>query len=259
MLRKLPPETEVLVFVGNEIKDLRLNIFGLENVYEKLHTIDLSNNHIQTIKGKTFHNVANVTKLILNDNDLYIISKDHHPRMFSNFVNLKELHLRNVFTEKIKAGDYLSNLLQIFENSYLFNLRVLNMENNEISRIDQEEFCSLAVLEELYLAHNHLNDIPLNFSCLKYLKKLDVRNNLIPYLSDQTLKSLDTNKQLEINLTSNPFKCDCRMIKTFEWMLTTSVTLSNKEQLYCFDGHPPNVGKRIFTLHLSNLQCTDTE
>ncbi|KAG8176546.1 hypothetical protein JTE90_013995, partial [Oedothorax gibbosus] len=50
MLRKLPPQTEVLIFVGNEVKDLPLNIFGQEVVYEKLRTIDFSNNHIQSIK-----------------------------------------------------------------------------------------------------------------------------------------------------------------------------------------------------------------
>ncbi|GIY02023.1 uncharacterized protein CEXT_526521 [Caerostris extrusa] len=255
MLRNLPPNTEVLIFVGNEIRDLPLNIFGQETVYEKLHTIDFSDNRIQTIKGRTFHNVANVTKLILNDNDLYIISKDHHPRMFSNFVNLKELHLRNAFTEKIKAGDYLNNLVEIFENSSLNHLRVLNMENNEISGIYQGEFCSLPALEELYLADNHLKDIPLNFSCLNYLKVLDVGNNFIPYLSDKTIKSLEVTKHLKLNLTSNPFECDCRMTQTYHWMKSTSLTLVNREHFYCYDGFPPNIGKTVLSVHPSDLQC----
>lgn len=258
MLRKLPPATEVLIFTGNEVKDLPLNIFNQDIIYEKLHTIDLSNNHIQTIKGKTFHNVANVTKLTLNDNDLYIISKDHHPRMFSNFVNLKELHLRNAFTEKVKAGDYLSNLAQIFENSALNHLKVLNMENNEISNIYHGEFCSLPALEELYLGDNHLKDISLNFSCHKDLKMLDVGNNLISHLSDATLKNLDSiqnSSHLVLNLTANPFRCDCNMVKTFMFVLTAPIAIANTERLICLEGFPPIVGKPLVSVQLNELQC----
>lgn len=257
MLRKLPPETEVLIFVGNEVKDLPLNIFGLDIVYEKLHTIDLSNNHIQTIKGRTFHNVANVTKLILNDNDLYIVFKDLRPRMFSNFVNLEELHLRNAFTEKVKSGDYLNNLAQIFKNSSLNHLKVLNLENNEISGIEPDEFCSLPSLEELHLGFNHLKDIP-RISCLKHLKIFDIGNNLIPHFSDKSLLNLEQVKNythLLINLTDNPFKCDCNMIGTYIWLMTTPMILPNREKLYCSSGFPPIIGKTIATIQLNELQC----
>lgn len=255
MLRKLPPETEVLIFVGNEVKDLPLNIFGLDTAYEKLRTIDFSNNHIQSIKGRTFHNVANVTKLVLNDNDLYIVSKDHHPRMFSNFMHLQELHLRNAFTEKVKAGDYLNNLAEIFENSLLSHLRILNMENNEISGIYRGEFCSLPSLEELYLADNRLKDIPLNFSCLKYLQLLDVGSNYIQYLGDETLKGLDQARDVKINLTANPFRCDCMMVNTYKWMQTAILTIVNPGHLYCYEGYSPNVGKTVMSIRPEDLKC----
>jgi len=257
MLRKLPPETEVLIFVGNEVKDLPLNIFSQDIVYEKLHTIDLSNNHIQTIKGKTFHNVANVTKLILNDNDLYIVAKDHHPRMFSNFVHLQELHLRNAFTEKVKSDDYLTNLEEIFENSTLNQLKVLNMENNEISGLHHEIFCSLPALEELYLGNNHLKDLCLNLTCLKNLKVIDAGSNSIPYFNDSNLKYLENvnNSHLTINLTANPFRCDCNMVKTHIWMLTTPINLLNRERYYCLDGFPPIKGKPVTSVQLDELQC----
>ncbi|XP_054721727.1 phospholipase A2 inhibitor-like [Uloborus diversus] len=258
MLRKLPEETEVLIFVGNEVKDLPLNIFGQEVVYENLHTIDLSNNHIQSIKGRTFHNVANVTKLILNDNDLYIVSKDHHPRMFSNFVNLRELHLKNAFTEKVKASDYLNNLAQIFGNSSLNNLQILNLENNEITQVSYREFCSLPALERLYLGNNRLRDINLNYKCLKYLKELDVGNNLIQYLSDSALKNLGTIKHLKLNLSSNPFKCDCNFVSTYEWIFNTTFTLGNKDLLYCWDGSPALIGKLLSNVQSSELQCPES-
>ncbi|XP_015928228.1 phospholipase A2 inhibitor [Parasteatoda tepidariorum] len=259
MLRKMPPMTEILVFVGNEVKDLPLNIFGQETLYKKLHTIDFSNNHIQTIKGRTFHNVGNVTKLILNDNDLYIVFKDHHPRMFSNFVNLRELHLKNAFTERVKAGDYLNNLVQIFGNSSLKQLRVLNMENNEISGIDPGEFCFLPTLEELYMGNNRLKDLSLSFSCLTHLKFIDVGHNLISKLSDETLQSLETRRSLRLNLTANPFNCDCNLVNTYEWMKTTPLNLIHHDYYYCYDGFPSsNIGQSVMAIAVEDLQCDPT-
>ena len=35
---------------------------------------------LQEIQGKSFHKVGNVKRLILNHNDLYIVSAMHHPR-----------------------------------------------------------------------------------------------------------------------------------------------------------------------------------
>ncbi len=74
------------------------NIFGKMKDYPQLDTIDMSNNNIKEIKGKTYHRVQNVRTLILNHNQLNITGDRNHPRIFSNFINLQSLHLTNAFT-----------------------------------------------------------------------------------------------------------------------------------------------------------------
>lgn len=124
MLENLPSETEVVIFTGyqyqllinncfpvcfhynlktikpsgNNITTMPWNIFGKMKEYPQLDTIDMSNNNIKEIKGKTYHRVQNVRTLILNHNQLNIIGDRNHPRIFSNFINLQSLHLTNAFT-----------------------------------------------------------------------------------------------------------------------------------------------------------------
>ena len=90
-----PDQTEVLIMTGNRFETLPWNVLGVWENHNKLEVIDLSNNGIKEIKGKSFHKLTNVKRLILNHNDLFVVS---NPRVFSNFVNLEELHLTNAFT-----------------------------------------------------------------------------------------------------------------------------------------------------------------
>lgn len=74
---------QVLIFNGNIIKELPWNVFGTLNNFEQLRVVDMSNNCIQEIRGKSYHRVANVERLILNHNQISISSGEpnhHHPR-----------------------------------------------------------------------------------------------------------------------------------------------------------------------------------
>ena len=102
------------------------------NDYPYLDTIDMTNNKIEEIKGKTYHRVGKVKTLILNHNQLDITKEKNHPRIFSNFVNLESLHLTNAFTEGIDSKEYLLALEQIFIGSNLSSLIKLHLEQNEI-------------------------------------------------------------------------------------------------------------------------------
>ena len=115
MLEFLPDETEVLIFNGNNIEYLPNNVLGITQEHELLKVIDLSNNNISEISGKAFHKVRNVEILILNHNDLRISGEESHPRILTNFLNLKELYLTNAFTEVIDSKYYLKDL-QVSKN-----------------------------------------------------------------------------------------------------------------------------------------------
>lgn len=154
MLEQLPSETEVLIFNGNNISQLDWNLFGIWDEHEGLEVVDLTNNNIRGISGKTFHKVfwlhswfgelpslyfvffylqvKNVKRLLLDHNDLIISGPNLHPRLFSNFYNLEELHLTNTFTETVDSRWYLSDLKEILLTSNMTKLRKLHLEQNEI-------------------------------------------------------------------------------------------------------------------------------
>ncbi|XP_067132025.1 trophoblast glycoprotein [Centruroides vittatus] len=258
ILEYMPVDTEVLIFTGNNVLDLPLYIFGRDAKYDKLKIVDLSNNKIQTIKDRTFHGVDNVEKLILNDNDLYLNGKDNQPKMFRHFLNLEELHLRNTFTKKFIWSDhYMENLEKIFMQSRLTNLRILNLEKNEINSIPNRNFfCDLPSLRELRLSDNHLTEFNINIKCLPHLNILDLSHNYISYLNNETLTELELYPQLKINLSENPFRCDCNMIDFFQWISTTEANLISKDLYYCKDGFPPqNIGRPLSNLTTNDLLC----
>lgn len=56
VLAHMPLEVEVLIYTGNVLVQLPWNIFGTINEYPKLRIIDMSNNHINEIRGKIENN-----------------------------------------------------------------------------------------------------------------------------------------------------------------------------------------------------------
>lgn len=242
MLREIPLDTEAVLFTGNYVESLPENIFGDTVNYTKLKLIDMSNNHIKDILGKTFHHVPNVETLILNHNDIRIeYSEDrsfHHPRVFSNFINLKQLHLTNAFADN--TDDHLANdLHDIFDKSNLTQLFKLHLEQNEIRGFkDPKVFCNLPKLTQLYLGNNLISHIDFNsFSCLN-LQFLDLRNNTITEFSDEDLRALDYLKDISqqdmgVDVNGNPLKCSA-LSNFYQWVVGTKVKIHDRDHLQCY-------------------------
>lgn len=253
MLQQLPEETKMLIFTGNHIPVLPLNIFG--NV-SGLTVIDMSNNGIRDIKGRTFHHVSNVERLILNHNNI-LISDDadgnfHHPRVFSNFENLEELHLTNAFADNTDTA-LANDLHDIFVNSNLTKLYKLHLEQNEIKGFrDRNVFCDLPNLHQLYLGENFLPSLNFNVKCLKNLEFLDLQYNNITKFTQSELDSLDQlsypfrKDSLTIDIGGNPFRCDNAISKLYGWLRKSNVTVRNKDSLKCVNSKYGS--KPIFSL-----------
>ncbi|XP_043238170.1 trophoblast glycoprotein-like [Amphibalanus amphitrite] len=259
MLGALPDDTEVLIFTGNFLEVLPTNVFGTMAKFEDLEYIDMSNNGIKEIKGKSFHRVSNVKTLILNHNDLYIVEKKHHPRVFSNFDNLEALHLTNAFTEKVDSKWYMVSLEIIFQGSRLDKLKRLHLEQNEIwSLRDPDTFCKLPSLEGLYLGSNRLYDIDMNLLCLDKLTYIDLEYNSIRRLNHNATSQLDQmvvkNPSFSVKLIGNPFVCDCDIRPFYQWMRTTRVELLRSADYRCFEGRPAS-NENLPILELQTTEC----
>lgn len=245
VLSYMPLQTEVLIFTGNRIVELPPNVFGSINDFPRLAVIDMSNNHIREIRGKAYHHVASVELLVLNHNNLSISAGDdelnhHHPRVFSNFFNLKSLHLTNAFADNTSQA-LSQDLHDIFMNSNLTQLTKLHLEQNEILHFgDRNVFCDLPALRELYLADNLLTEMDFNLICMRRLHFLNLEGNRFKQVSPKELTLLDRlvsmpgrTTDLIMELSRNQFVCDCKLKPLVDWLDHTNVSLRNKERLTC--------------------------
>ncbi|KAJ3640802.1 hypothetical protein Zmor_027342 [Zophobas morio] len=257
MLEQLPEETQMLIFTGNHIPVLEMNVFGDEIDLSGLKVIDMSNNGIREIKGKAFHHVPSVERLILNHNNISISNEDdgnfHHPRVFSNFYNLQELHLTNAFADNTDAA-LANDLHDIFVNSNLNKLYKLHLEQNEIKFFkDENVFCDLPDLHDIYLGDNNIPSLNFNVRCLKKLRYLDLENNNIDKFRQDDLEAFDSlvtqNNKFTLELRGNPFRCDQAIRDLYNWLLQTKVEVREKDHLEC---HQAKYGNK-YILNLKNL------
>jgi len=112
---------------------------------------------------------------------------------------------------------------------------VIYLKTFHIFRDAEEEediFCYLPSLQQLYLGTNELNSIHFKLDCLKYLTYLDLGYNRFRKLDDRTRETLDelakTNPDFQVNFRGNAFICDCRLLETQNWMRNTKTNILGK-------------------------------
>ena len=95
--------------------------------------------------------------------------------MFTNFANLKELHLTNAFSENIDSKYYMDDFQTMIMAALaegVDKLMVLKLGQNELWSIKDEFFCSdmFPALSHLDLSSNQLYDLNFKFECIKNLQ-----------------------------------------------------------------------------------------
>jgi insulin-like growth factor-binding protein complex acid labile subunit len=261
----------------NKISSININgfhgLFGLKRLY-------LTSNELSIVEEKIFQNTKQLAELYLGDNQLIKIERStfsgiENSLLFLNLTNNRLLFIKDFYFKSIKnlADLYLkSNQLSTIEsNSFMNNakLKLLDLSNNCITKVNHKWFASLIILDSLSLDLNVIKKLELNtfpstlskltklnlsvneltelepprlFASLSNLKELYLANNYIRKMS--TLAFFNLNKLGVLDLRSN-------LLETLSDSLTSLKIL---RYLYLSN----NLFKSIFfNPNLENLYCIE--
>ncbi len=149
-------------------------------------------------------------------------------RIFKYIPNIMYLNLKN-------------NFLGVFNNRLTFTrytpkLRSLDISNNRYSSIHFDDLNMLQNLETLIIADNSLGHITFNTTYMISLNYFDISGNKLTSLDHKTQDKLETmarQQNITINLSDNPFICDCNTIHFIRWIQATNTHLLDKENYLC--------------------------
>ncbi|XP_044738944.1 toll-like receptor 6 [Chrysoperla carnea] len=177
---------EVLELSHNELTSQWINRDTFSGLI-RLIILNLSHNKIQRIDNGVFNDLYSLQILNLEYNQIEVIAEN-------SFSTLKNLHALILTSNNIK---------EINENHFngLYVLNILYLDYNKISKIHQNSFENFTNLHELIACNNHLNEIPIAITKLTNLKTLDLGNNQISEITNQSFYGL--NKLYGLRLIDN--------------------------------------------------------
>ncbi|XP_053312594.1 trophoblast glycoprotein-like [Spea bombifrons] len=220
--RGIPHWVHNLSVIGNNITMLQTAAFRSNGTQpSNLTALTLTYNRIQTIEPSAFEDLPNLITLDLSYNVLSTIAND----AFAGQTQLQVLKLNQAL---------LGTAQKQFVNSQWIK--------------------HLKGLRTLEVAGNGLQSFPRSVQNLENLRVLNIGNNSIQRIDEETVLFL---KRLHIlvYLSPNPLICDCKLSEMISWLWNTSQVF-DAPNLQCFA--PANLnGTRLMSLDPDNFKCVN--
>ncbi|VDI08041.1 Hypothetical predicted protein [Mytilus galloprovincialis] len=134
-----------------------------------------------------------------------------------------------------QLGNYLAN------NTYMITttsrLEFISLSNNSIYKVNSKLFNDQPHLKVIDLSYNFLKHINFHLKHMIHLEMLNLANNSIVYLDDDSIANIEQilkeNNNLKMNLGGNPLHCGCSLLPYLEWMINVRKHFVNFDQLRC--------------------------
>lgn len=162
---------------------------GLFDGLKELDQLQLSHNDLTSISRLDFQDLQSLSVIDLSYNDITTI----HPKAFANN---KQLTIINLKENQILFSD--SNVRQFM---HLYNLRILNLSGNNLTRIPSD-------LVEM--KNGKLEELDLSFNNISMVTFSEIRQNSINLSSTNEIFRVN---ETRIYLNDNPLNCDCSMFE----------------------------------------------
>lgn len=239
----IPSNTKILFVTGNSIPSIGADSFP--SPLEQLTDLYLSGNEIQFVDSEVFDNLPNLARLDLSNNDI----QEFSGRAFPHSNTLQLLNLSRCFHNYSQTNGILNNLL----NGTLVHLTVLDLSNNDILIPPDNMSTTLPSLVTLNLQNASLISLPNGTLKLPLLRDLDLQDNRLKNLPGAVLSEFSLAPALRIQLSGNPWRCDCFIEDMVVW-LKNSTQVVDAQNLTCAD---PGALRRQALLHVqqTRLKC----
>ncbi|CAI9719066.1 toll-like receptor 13 [Octopus vulgaris] len=184
-----------LVSLKHHVLRFEQNVFKLK----LLESVELINIHVDVNEGKPSSLLKSCTQL-------------------------RNLILRNV--SNINANDLLRPLTKL-EN--------LQITDGQVSKVP-DAICNMNNLTGLSIIYTNVSKWnKANCSVMRVLRKLELNDNKIRYVNQELFSHLlFNNEKLNIDLSNNPFVCDCKTLWFRDWSRKNAGRLKNYKTYRCF-------------------------
>ena len=237
----------------NDIRD-----FNVVKYLSSLEALDASYNPLSFEQSKLYE-ILQLKKLVLQSVDAVkesnkkICSSKSQCKLLPSNLNVLDL-CRNRLTRVPSCNGLLFGLknLQVllleyndipmvfkssFESGCYSNLKVLSLRNNQLMRFDSSVFVHLS-LQSLILSENHLQHI--SYAVLEHFSNS----------SNGHWSLYGSTYQNGVNITNNPWACDCFQQALHDWLFSHNSTISIECNI------PDKFkGKQLKSLNRSDLRC----
>jgi Leucine-rich repeat (LRR) protein len=138
---------------------------------------------------------------------------------------------------------------------YNKKLVYISMATARIAQLSVEMFWELPQLGKLFLYDNAISFLdPRLFEKSLQLRKLDLRNNRITVISENTFPRQILSNVVMLELGENPYECDCGLIWFSDWMNRTSIHLGQLSHYKCLTP-PEQHGKHLIKFRMPPELC----
>lgn len=164
----------------------------------RLVILDLSSNKLRYVNNSLFQSQYSLQMLFLSHNEIDIISDN-------SFSSLYNLHTLDLSYNRLKY-------LDVFTLNGLYVISNLQLSYNSIYSIHSDAFKNCSSVQDLTLEGNNLSHVPNALRSLQFLKSLNLNNNSMHELSNESFLELKQLRRLTLslnqmgNLTKGTFK-----------------------------------------------------
>ncbi|XP_052822129.1 toll-like receptor 13 [Octopus bimaculoides] len=203
------------------------NFFLKSNVFQELKCLRALS--LLSHKHHILRFEQNIFKLKLLEsvelNNIHVVINEGKPSaIFKSCPQLTNLILKNV--SNIYPNDLLKPLTKL-EN--------LMITDGQFSKVP-DAICNMNNLTELSICYTNVRkwNKP-NCSVMRVLQKLELKHNKIRYVNQELFSHLlFSNEKLNIDLSNNPFVCDCKALWFRDWSRENAGRLKNYRNYRCF-------------------------